>query len=154
MGFVKKEGVREASSSVQKMADVQGLAETRVQEGQHWHSDTKMKPRELTQSRTQTLHHTTAPQWGGQGSSQKPGLGQSRAEQKPLLKSGLKQHCCSSWESPAVIQDHGYTSCCFKQQHQFNLLFPFKPEAYQDCLVKANNPKSISSLPSPPDGIT
>lgn len=57
MGFVKKEGVREASSSVQKMADVQGLAETRVQEGQHWHSDTKMKPRELTQSRTQTLHH-------------------------------------------------------------------------------------------------
>lgn len=48
MGFVKKEGVREASFSVQKMADVQGLAETRVQEGQNWYSNTKMKPRELT----------------------------------------------------------------------------------------------------------
>lgn len=68
-----------------------------------------------------------------------------------MLKYGLKQQRCSSWESLAGTQEHGCTvynkitaqiepaACCQTQQ---------------DCLVKANNPSRMTSLPLPPKEMT
>lgn len=86
MGFVKKEGVREASFSVQKMADVWGLAETRGQEGQNSQSNMKMKPRDLTPEQDSDPTPENFPHsQGSQGTSQKPGLGWDKVGQRNSL---------------------------------------------------------------------
>lgn len=92
IGFIKIEGVRIASLSVQKTADVWGLVEIRVQEGQNSLKYMKSTSRDFTTEQDSDLKMVSSHriQWG-QTTSKKPCLDCNKIEE--VRKNAFSERC-------------------------------------------------------------